>query len=99
MQRDDTVIARLQAHRGARAVGLDLAAHNLERVDHDVADTIDLRSRHAFAREVLVGVGRWRPQYVADRVGDQAVYLFGHAPVAAAQSSLEVHHRDPELGA
>ena len=53
--------------------------------------------RHPLRVQVGVGVPGRGPQQVADRVGDQAVDLLGHVPVAAAQPGLEVHHRDPQL--
>ena len=99
VQRDDSVPTGLEPHRRAGAVGFDLAAHHLERVEHDVAYPVDLGGGHAFAREVLVSVRRRRPIDVADRVRDQAIDLLGHAAVSAPQSCLEVHDRNPELGA
>ena len=99
VQRHDAVAAGRETQVGARRVRLDRAAHHLVAVDHDVADALDALGRHALAQQVLVTVARGRPQHVGDRVGHEPVDLFGHAPVATAQPSLEMHDRDPQLRA
>ena len=51
------------------------------------------------AQQVVVGVGRRRPQHVGNRIGDEAIDFLRHAAVTAAQSGLEVYDRYPEFGA
>ena len=99
VKRHDGVVAALESHRVASAVRLDLRTHHLERVDHDVADAVDLVRGHPFAREVFVRVRGRRPEDVTDRVGHQSVDFLGHAAVAAAEPGLQVHDRNPEFGA
>src|SRR4029079_5200431 len=91
--------AVVEAQGGEGGIGRDGVAHHFVTVDHDVADEVDAFPRHACGQQVLVGIGRWRPQYVGDRVGHEAVDLLGHAPVAAAQPGFEVNHGYAELRA
>ena len=53
---------------------------------------------NALGEEVAVGVGRGRPQDVAQDVGGEPVQLLRHGPVARAQARLEMDGRDAELG-
>jgi hypothetical protein len=99
VQRDDRVLAlahaQLLAHArrgGARQLGE-------QRVDHHVADESDFFGGDALGAQVLVGVGRGREQEVCDLIRQQAVDLFGHRAVAAAQPRLDVRDRDAELRA
>ena len=78
---------------------LDLLPQHLERVDHDVADAIDLLRGHALGAQIRIRIPGRRPQEIRDRIRDQPIDLLGHAAVAAAQASLQVHDRDPQLGA
>ena len=59
----------------------------------------DARGRDALRDQVAVGVGRWRPQHVGDRVGGEAVDLLGHGPVARAQPRFQMDGGDAELDA
>jgi hypothetical protein len=77
----------------------NLGREQLERIDHDVADTLDFRRGNALACQVLVPVRRGRPQEIADGVRRQTVDLLGHAAVAAAQPRLEVSDRNQQLRA
>jgi hypothetical protein len=52
----------------------------------------------ALAGEVLGGAALRREQQVRELVGEQAVELFGHGAVAAAQAGLHVRHGDVQLG-
>jgi hypothetical protein len=52
---------------------------------------------NAFGEQVGVGVARRRPQQIRNRVRDQPVDLLRHAPIAAAQARLQMHHRYPQL--
>ena len=55
-----------------------------KRVDHDVSDEMDLRRIDAFTFQVFVGIPAGREKQLRDRVGHEAIDLFGHRPVAAA---------------
>ena len=68
-----------------------------QRVDHDVADEVDLRLRVSLGPQVGRRVVRRGEQVVADPVGDDPVDLLGHRPVAAAQAGLDMGGRRPQL--
>ena len=97
MQGHHGVAARLQTQFTACIGRLDRLAQHLEGVDHDIADAIDLRGRYAFGYQILIAVLGWRPQDIRDGIGDKAIDFFGHAAVATAEASLEMHDRDPEF--
>ena len=78
-------------------LGHDPRPHHLERVDHDVADALDLLRGDPFPQQVLVPVRRRRPEDVGDRVGDDAVDLLGHGAVERAQPRLQVRRLHPQL--
>src|SRR5882672_3039831 len=96
VQRDDGEWP-LEIQAPARVRSFDFCAQHLERVDHDVADAVDLVCRDALGQQVGVCIPGGRPQKIADRIGYEAIDLLGHAPVAAAQAGLQVHDRDPQL--
>ena len=67
-------------------------------INHHIADEADLFGRDAFAPQVFIGVARRREQEVGKRVGDEAVDLFGHLSVAAAQARFNVCDANRHLG-
>ena len=71
----------------------------LQSVDHDVADAHDGIGSATLGQQVLVSVGRRRQQQIHDRIGDRAIHLLGHRPVARAQAGLDVPTVDPRLRA
>ena len=54
---------------------------------------------HALGAQIRIRIRGGRPQEVRDRIRHEAVDLLGHAAVAAAQAGLQVHDRNPQLGA
>jgi SAM-dependent methyltransferase len=75
----------------------DRAPQHLERIDHDVADPRDLVGRDPLPLQIGVGIRRWGPQQVRDRIGDEAVDFLRHRPIAAAQSRFEMSERQAKL--
>ena len=70
-------------------------AQELERVDHDVADALDLVRGDALAREMLVAVRRRRPKHDRRSASvTRRLISSGMRAVAAAQPRLEM--RDAE---
>ena len=57
------------------------------------------RRGNALGQQILVAVGRGSPQHVRENVGDEAVELLRHGPVAASQPRLEMDDGDAELAA
>ena len=56
-----------------------------QRIDHHVADPVDVVGRGALAQQVRVGVGRGREQQLAQPVGDEPVDLLRHRQVARSR--------------
>ena len=54
---------------------------------------------YAFGHEIAVGIGRRRPEHVAEHIGRKPVQLLGHAPVARAQARFQMDGGNAELGA
>jgi hypothetical protein len=98
VQRDHDVLARRQAVAARHVERLRARQVHPQGVDHDVAHAHDTVSRLALSQQVGVAVGRGREQQRGDAVGDDAVDLLGHVPVARAQAGLGMHHRDVQLG-
>ena len=69
----------------------------IERVDHDIADSMDLLGRDPFPPQVLIAVGRGRKEQIGDGVRHAPVDLFRHRLVEAAQARLDVGDRDQQL--
>src|SRR5690606_10509819 len=76
-----------------------LVPQQLVGVDHDVADQVDLVFGYTLAQQILICVGRRRPEYVGNGVCDESVDFLGHSPVTTSQTGFEVDDRDPQLGA
>jgi hypothetical protein len=69
-----------------------------QRVHHHVADPEHPPGLDALGGQVVVGVRRRGEQPVRQRVGEDAVDLLRHAPVARAQPGLQVGDGDLQLG-
>src|SRR5690606_10735048 len=66
-------------------------------VDHDVADELDACRIDAFAHQVVAALALGEEQQVGHLVGQDAVDLFRHVAVIAAQAGFDVDHRDAFL--
>ena len=90
MERQDGEALRAERQLLESRRGAGLLSEPEERVDHHVADVMDALARDPFPQQVLDG-GRLRGEaVVGQRVGHDAVDLFGHAAVEAAQPGLDV---------
>ena len=91
VQRARGVFARGQ--RQSREHGAALAGDRAvlhQRVDHHVADEVDLLGRDAFGAQIVGGVALGGEQIVGNLVGQDAVDFFRHAAVAAAKAGLDM---------
>ena len=98
VERKDSVVSTghadfLQVRRG------ELPTAGDERIDHHVADEMNPLVRNALAPQVLAATRLADEQPLADRVGHNAVDLFGHRAVEASQARLDMGHRDAQLHA
>ena len=50
-----------------------------------------------FRAQVVVGVLRGRQQEIGETIGDDAIDLFRHLAIEAAQACLEMRHRNQQL--
>jgi hypothetical protein len=85
---------RWEAGRRIRARAVRLVHHV---VHHHMAHVVDARFGLAFARRLSTPLGSVTKNQSLMAVGDDAVDLFGHRHVAAAQAGLDVRHRDAGL--
>ena len=69
-----------------------------ERVNHDVAHQVHPLGRNPLRTEVVNAVPGWREEQVRQPVGDDAVDLLRHRPVAAPEARLDVRDLEAELG-
>ena len=99
VQGDQAVLAWSQVEALPRGPSLCSLAVREQRVDHDVADEMDLVCPVALPLEVLHGIGRRSEEEVAHPVGDDPVDLLGHAPVSAAEARFDVSNEQAALGA
>jgi len=67
-------------------------------VEHHIAHFFNLGIGHALATQVGAGGGSGREQPARDAVRQDAVDLFGHGHVEAAQTRLNVRHRNVQFG-
>ena len=67
------------------------------RIDHGVADEVDLLGGDTFVPQILVGHGVGCEQEIRNRVRAEAVDLFRHGHVARAQSGFDVSDADAEF--
>ena len=66
-------------------------------VDHRVPDKEDLAGQHTAALKILVRRRRRREEVVRDGIGDDAIDLFGHRPVARANPPSTCATRTPSF--
>lgn len=98
MKRHDPVATRFQAPSLQRVPLASFRQQGQQRVDHHVAHQVHLRVGMPFATEIL-DPGRLRDQQqIRQRIGHQPVDFLRHRPIEAAQSRLDVRHRDPQFG-
>src|SRR5258708_490790 len=67
-------------------------------IDHHVADHIDAFPRPAFFEEMRDGIFFSNKEIVGEGVGQDAVDLFGHGAVKAAESGFDVGYTDTKFG-
>ncbi len=70
----------------------------VQRVDHHVADEDDALRGNSLGVQVGLGIVRRDQQQIGELVGEDAVDLLGHGPVAGAQAGFDVGDGDAELG-
>src|SRR6267142_5344993 len=97
MQRDDPVAALLDAKSTMNGRAVPPGTELLERVDHHVADEVDLVLADPLAEEVLTSTLLRDEQKLRDRIGQQSVDLFRHGSIVTAEPGLDVGHRNLEL--
>ena len=68
---------------------LDAQCH----IEHDVSDLHDALGLYPFLQKLGRGRRAGGAQQVREAVGHDPVVLFGHRPVATAQTGLDVHER------
>src|SRR5690348_3183074 len=59
-------------------------------VDHDIAYKVDPLRTYSFSNEIFARGAFCSEEKIGDRIGDDAVDLFRHTAVAAAQPRLDV---------
>ena len=82
----------------ARPAGSTSIEQPEEAVDHRVADQLHAVAGDPLGGQVLDRVRGGAEQQVGDAVGEDAVHLLGHLPVARAQARLDVGDGDAQLG-
>ena len=97
MQGDEDVAPGLQLEVSPGRQVARAALEPPERVDHRVPDLVDPLGRGALGQEVGPSLGAVREEEVCESVGENAVDLLGHRPVARAQAGLDVRDGDLEL--
>ena len=98
VQRDQDIVPGLQAQPGGNLALPNFGQHAHQRIDHHIADKVDFLRGNAFLQQVGVAIPGGREKQVGKLVGEQAVDLFGHAAVTAAQSGLYMGYRDALFG-
>ncbi len=68
-----------------------------ERIDHQVADEVNALRGDALAQQVHASAFFGDEEEVGDGVGDDAVDLFRHGAVEAAQAGLDMHDVDAQF--
>src|SRR5436309_733787 len=97
MQRQDRVALSVEWQPVEDGRGLPARLERQQRVDHDIADEMDLRGRDALPKKVDPGVFLGDEEQIRDGVREQAVDFFRHRPVEAAEPRLDVDEREAEL--
>ncbi len=75
----------------------EAADKRMQRIDHGIADQMNLLRAHSLAQETLTSTLLCHEEQIGDRIGDYPVDLLRHAPVVAAQPCLDMRDRDAEL--
>jgi len=80
-----------------RSVSAALLAVGEQRIDHHVAAEVHPLRWNAFALQVGERAAFGRVQAIGELVGDDAIDLFGHLAVIAAQAGFDMRHRNAFL--
>src|SRR5690349_4743493 len=75
VQRRNAKAVDLKAKICGSPLRLNFLSQQLQRVDHDVADTADLFRANSLTGKIVVCIRRWGPQYVGQEIGNDAVDL------------------------
>ena len=97
VQRHHAVVPRLNVHFGEGGKRLRLFEVGQERVDHHVPHVVDVVAVPPLFSQVDDARRFGTEKKRADRVGHDPVDLFGHSPVAAPQTRLDVDERYPQV--
>ncbi len=92
------IVLGLQPHLPHNGVVFEHLVMRLEAVDHDVAHEVYLVLVHAFVAQVADAAVLAHEEVVRHHVGDDAVDLFGHGVVEAAQAGLHMRYGYAHLG-
>ena len=98
MQGDEHEVPALHRVAAEHGRAVHVVEEPEEAVDHRVADELDAVARDPLGRQVLHGVRGGAEQHVGDAVGEDAIHLLGHLPVAGAQAGLDMSDGDVQLG-
>src|ERR1700694_1426043 len=97
MQGHDNVVSRLESEGAPKWRGLDSTHVRVKRIDHRVADEEDPLVRYPGLAQILIGNIAGRKEEIRYRVGNHAIDLFWHCPIARPDPSLNMRDPDPEL--
>ena len=97
MHRQDRVPSGLNVKTFEDWRACDTGAACEQCVDHHIADEMDAVAGNVFRAQVCHTAQLGDEQPVADRIGEDAIDLFGHRAIEAAQASLDVRDRNAEL--
>ena len=98
VHRDQAVAAGREAELAEDGTGPGPFQIGEQRVDHDVADQMDLVISVSFGAKVGHTIRRRSEEKVAESIRHDSVDLLWHGPVAAPQTRLDVSDLDSELG-
>ena len=70
-----------------------------QRIDHHIADEVNLVGRHALGTKIVGGGTLRCEQIVGDLVGEESIDLFGHPSIVAAQARFDMRDGMPRLTA
>lgn len=98
MERDVDEVFLFEFVPGEDGAGTGLGKIFDKRIDHDIADKLDLGGGNTFAEEVFIAVGRRGEKQVGETIGDQAIDFLGHGAVEAAEAGFEMGDFDTQLG-
>ena len=66
-----------------------------QRINHGVADEVNLIRRNAFLGQILQPALFRHEEHVRNMVGEDAIHFLGHAAIKRAQTRLHVNHQRP----